>query len=114
LCAADFSDPSLAALAFGCSLARELGGALTILRGADSKRLLPGSWKARCALQPAVCHGKPYVEILRVAEEISADLIVIAVHGQCHRHDPVRLDDQSGREARDVSGAHAETLERRR
>jgi hypothetical protein len=43
LCAADFSDPSLAALAFGCSLARELGGALTILRGADSKRLLPGS-----------------------------------------------------------------------
>jgi nucleotide-binding universal stress UspA family protein len=31
---------------------------------------------------PRVVHGKPYVEILRVAAEAGADLIVIGVHGR--------------------------------
>jgi nucleotide-binding universal stress UspA family protein len=29
-----------------------------------------------------VCHGKPYVEVLRIAAERSVDLIVIGVHGR--------------------------------
>jgi nucleotide-binding universal stress UspA family protein len=35
-----------------------------------------------CATEPRVVHGKPYVEILRVAAEARADLIVIGVHGR--------------------------------
>jgi len=32
--------------------------------------------------QLAVRHGKPYVEILRAAEDVRADLIVMGVHGR--------------------------------
>ena len=32
--------------------------------------LVPEAVQARCASRPALRHGKPYVEILRVAEEI--------------------------------------------
>jgi nucleotide-binding universal stress UspA family protein len=118
LCAVDFSDPSLAALGFGCSLARESGAALTILHViewpwieppapafeelppeqaaalAEFRRYLeesargrletivPEELRARRTPQLAVRHGKPYVEILRVADEVSADLIVVGVHGR--------------------------------
>ena len=34
------------------------------------------------AMVPRVSHGKPYVEILRTAAEIGADLIVVGVHGR--------------------------------
>lgn len=44
--------------------------------------LVPEAVQARGAREPAVRHGKPYVEILRVAEEIRADLIVVGVHGR--------------------------------
>jgi nucleotide-binding universal stress UspA family protein len=36
----------------------------------------------RCAPLSRVVHGKAHVEILRVAGEISADLIVMGVHGR--------------------------------
>jgi nucleotide-binding universal stress UspA family protein len=38
--------------------------------------------EARCVTDPQVAHGKPYIEILRVAAAVRADLIVIGVHGR--------------------------------
>jgi nucleotide-binding universal stress UspA family protein len=37
---------------------------------------------AACAVNRTVCHGKPYVELLRLAAETGADLIVLGVHGR--------------------------------
>jgi nucleotide-binding universal stress UspA family protein len=118
LCAVDFSEPSLAALAFGCSLARESGAALTLLHViewpwvespapafdelpagqaaqlAEFRRyleasamarlqaLVPDAIQSRCTSQPAVTHGKPYVEILRVAGDVQTDVIIIGLHGR--------------------------------
>ena len=42
--------------------------------------LVPDSARAATALQ--LRHGKPYVEILRLAEETHADVIVLGVHGR--------------------------------
>jgi nucleotide-binding universal stress UspA family protein len=36
----------------------------------------------RCTVTARVSHGKPYVEILRVAADTGADLIVLGVHGR--------------------------------
>lgn len=36
----------------------------------------------RCASELRVVHGKPYIEILRVAADTRADLIVMGVHGR--------------------------------
>lgn len=44
--------------------------------------IVPADLRTRCNPQPAVRHGKPYVEILRAAEEIKADLIVVGIHGR--------------------------------
>ena len=44
--------------------------------------LVPDTFPARITVAPRVCHGKPYVEILRVAAEDRADLIVLGVHGR--------------------------------
>jgi len=44
--------------------------------------VVPGELRAHCTSQLAVRHGKPYVEILRAAEEVRADLIVVGVHGR--------------------------------
>lgn len=38
--------------------------------------------EGHCVIEPRVVHGKPYTEILRVATEDRADLIVIGVHGR--------------------------------
>jgi nucleotide-binding universal stress UspA family protein len=46
------------------------------------KSLRPRLNEGLCATEPRVVHGKPYVEILRVAAEARADLIVIGVHGR--------------------------------
>jgi nucleotide-binding universal stress UspA family protein len=40
------------------------------------------SGRDRCITAPRVVHGKPYVEILRLAAEDVADLIVMGVHGR--------------------------------
>ena len=44
--------------------------------------LAPGETRDRCAMTTRICHGKPYVEILRVAADTSADLIVLGVHSR--------------------------------
>lgn len=36
----------------------------------------------RCAVTAHVAHGKPYVQVLHMAAEIGADLIVLGVHGR--------------------------------
>jgi nucleotide-binding universal stress UspA family protein len=44
--------------------------------------LVPDTLPGRISVAPRVCHGKSYVEILRVAAEDQADLIVLGVHGR--------------------------------
>ena len=44
--------------------------------------LIQGAGTDRSAPKPRLRHGKPYIEILRVAAEERADLIVIGVHGR--------------------------------
>ena len=118
LCAMDFSDWSMTALALASSLARESHAAVTIVHViewpwqeppspelselppaqatalAEYRRYLEQRAMARLkALTPdavldpgatalQVVHGKSYVEILRVASEDTADLIVMGVHGR--------------------------------
>lgn len=44
--------------------------------------LVPAGTRDRCAMTTRISHGKPYVEILRVAADDNADLIVLGVHGR--------------------------------
>jgi nucleotide-binding universal stress UspA family protein len=44
--------------------------------------IIPEAVRIQCSPQIVIRHGKPYVEILRVAEEQRADLIVIGVRGR--------------------------------
>ena len=46
------------------------------------RALTPEAGEGHCVIEPRVAHGKPYTEILRVATEDRADLIVIGVHGR--------------------------------
>jgi nucleotide-binding universal stress UspA family protein len=48
--------------------------------GARLETLVPGALKARCTTR--VGHGTPYREILRVATDQRADLLVVGVHGR--------------------------------
>jgi len=111
LCAVDFSEASLRALEYALSFAQEAGGRVTLLHVVDgsaadapagSDRLTMGEYRgaresdARKRLGPLVppaarewCEpeavlaaGTPYREILRLAEERSADLIAMGVHGK--------------------------------
>jgi nucleotide-binding universal stress UspA family protein len=111
LCPVDFSDSSLAALEFAFSLAQEGEAELTILHvfewlpgdepltnrpfnvpeyrrevehDFDQKlhALVPDSVRAWCHPATRIGHGKPYREILGVATEENADLIVMGVHGR--------------------------------
>jgi nucleotide-binding universal stress UspA family protein len=43
---------------------------------------LPGALTTGCETVPLVTRGKAYAEILRVAAERQADLIVLGVHGR--------------------------------
>lgn len=111
LCPVDFSESSLAALDFAFSLAQEGDAALTLLhvfewpaedvplatrpfslpeyRQASERQamakldeLVPESIREWCRPSTRVSHGKAYREILRVADEDPADLIVLGVHGR--------------------------------
>ena len=44
--------------------------------------LVPDAVRNRCAPESRVANGKSYVEILHIATEIAADLIVMGVHGR--------------------------------
>jgi nucleotide-binding universal stress UspA family protein len=44
--------------------------------------ILPPDARSACSPESAIRHGKPYAEILRAAEEMSADLIVAGLHGR--------------------------------
>lgn len=111
LCAVDFSDASLRALDYAMSLAQESdatlvlmhvvdwaaetwaagthGGALadyTQARKTEAERLLrnaiPEPAREWCKPEILVAEGKPWREILRVARERQADLVVLGVLGR--------------------------------
>jgi nucleotide-binding universal stress UspA family protein len=109
LCPVDFSSSSLAALQLAFSMAEEADAALTVLHvldwDADQERSLAFDLpefrrrvedEARARLEelvtddartwckPSICvlEGKPYRQILKVAENEAADLIVIGVRGR--------------------------------
>ena len=44
--------------------------------------LVSDAVRDRCSVTVQVVHGKPYVQLLRVAAETGADLIVLGVHGR--------------------------------
>lgn len=111
LCPVDFSEPSISALAFAFSIAQESDARLAILHVfdwpsdeelsaegafdvADFRRriedrarhrldaLIPEDARNWCAPAPTLRHGKPYREILAVAEAERIDLVVMGVHGR--------------------------------
>lgn len=111
LCPVDFSDPSLAALEYAFSLAKEANAGLTILHVLDWPQegeprayrsfnvpeyqrmreeavrerfatLVPADAREWCTPATRIAHGKPYREILGVAAEDEMDLIVMGVHGR--------------------------------
>ena len=108
LCPVDFSDPSRSALRYASAVADHFGARLTILTVADpllaevsretgrvpsleeettqelerfcADILSPGT--APKTVEYKVAVGKPATEILRVADELKTDLIVISSHGR--------------------------------
>ena len=110
LCGADFSEASDHAAEYALSLAQEANGRLTLLHVVDwmpdknfakypqfdpaayrqvitreARRqlegLVPKEARDWCEPDLRISCGKPYREILRVAAEDQADLIVLGVHG---------------------------------
>jgi nucleotide-binding universal stress UspA family protein len=111
LCPVDFSESSFHALKYAISLAQEADGQLAVLhvvahefeytRGIEDAGMTVGDFlkEREAALQrqlqevvagaPEFCraeslmtHGKPWREVLRVAEEKQSDVIVMGVHGR--------------------------------
>jgi nucleotide-binding universal stress UspA family protein len=110
LCAVDFATLSLRAVEYSLSLAQESGGGLTLFNAlewfseepgwestisvADYRSQMEEQVKARldeivpadvrnwCDVKTVVRSGKPYRELLALAKETSADLIVMGVRGR--------------------------------
>jgi nucleotide-binding universal stress UspA family protein len=111
LCGIDFSEPSMTALRFALSLAKESNSTLTLLHVIEFPQegqlleTLPfdmGRYRAavqmdatrrlvelitddvRTWCQPAtkLVYGKPYEQILATASDMHTDLIVLGVHGR--------------------------------
>jgi len=112
LCAVDFSESSLDALALAINMAQEADAQLTLLHvvefspalseaslipaldlsrvreaaAADARRklhaLIPESARTYCTVETAVVEGRAYRDILRHATESQTDLIVMGVHGR--------------------------------
>lgn len=110
VCGIDFSDSSGRALQHTLSLAAETGGHVTLIHsvewmadvvpthsifdfkalgaslvseaGTRLERLVPSETREWCDVETIVCTGKPYQEILRLAAERQADLIVLGVQGR--------------------------------
>jgi nucleotide-binding universal stress UspA family protein len=112
LCAVDFSEPSLDALALAIDMAQEADAQLTLLHvvefppllsegatrpvpdlsgardaavteaGRRLEGLIPEEARTYCSVETAVAEGRPYRELLRHAAERRTDLIVMGVHGR--------------------------------
>jgi CPA2 family monovalent cation:H+ antiporter-2 len=110
LCPVDFSEPSLAALRFAFSLAEEADANVTVLHVFDwpaddqlfverfdvpeFRRVVEDQGRRRlealmtddlrlwCKPSAKLAHGKPYRQILDVAAQENADLIVIGIRGR--------------------------------
>jgi nucleotide-binding universal stress UspA family protein len=111
LCPVDFSEPSLNALRYAMSLAQEADARLNVLHVMDIpaeyesveygvfdlaqyrqdyaqsamqklKAAIPASARTYCSIEETFAVGKAYGEILRVASEQAAELIVMGVHGR--------------------------------
>jgi nucleotide-binding universal stress UspA family protein len=109
LCPVDFSDNSRAALRYATAVANHFGAQLTVLSvddpllaeaaattglvpslGAETSRelsrfygeTLPSSSEGPKPVHFRVAVGKPAPEILRVAQQLEADLIVMSSHGR--------------------------------
>jgi nucleotide-binding universal stress UspA family protein len=112
LCAVDFSPDSARALDHATSLARHGGGRLVLLHvvepipvgydpmvgpafdiagyeyrleesgRAQLQKLAPESAAAGCEVETVLARGRAYKEILRVAAERQADVIVLGAHGR--------------------------------
>jgi nucleotide-binding universal stress UspA family protein len=109
LCPVDFSSSSVAALRLALSMAEEADAALTVLHvvdwdtdaerslafdSADFHRRVGDEARARldalvtddarvwCKPSTRILEGKPYRQILKVAEDEAADLIIIGVRGR--------------------------------
>jgi nucleotide-binding universal stress UspA family protein len=53
-----------------------------VYRQARLKEAIPEAARAYCTIDVSLPTGTPYREILRVAEERKADLLVIGIHGR--------------------------------
>jgi nucleotide-binding universal stress UspA family protein len=112
LCPVDFSESSLAALAYALSIAQEADATLTILHAVDIppdlseymppvdlsldsiraaaianslkrlRELIPDSARTFCTVEATVVEGAAYREVLKAAAERHSDLIVMGVHGR--------------------------------
>lgn len=110
LCAVDFATPSLRAVEYSLSLAQEAGGRLTLFNAVEwfseepgwesavevpdyraqmeeqvLKRLqeiVPREVRDWCEVEVVVRSGKAYRQLLALAEEKNADLIVMGVRGR--------------------------------
>jgi nucleotide-binding universal stress UspA family protein len=112
VCAVDFSDCSMHALTYALSIAEESDANLTVLhvievppdlpaedaggpfdfreyvesslqtRMARLNTAIPDDARAYCRVDTLVTTGKAYREILRVAEERKAGLLVVGIHGR--------------------------------
>ena len=116
LCGVDFSDSGGRALEYALSLAQEAGAQLTLAHVLDTapdrhlaefvhfdaaayrrhvardrrdrlEALFPDSARDWCRPETKVAWGKPYVELLRLAEEDHSDLVVLGVRGSGPRVD---------------------------
>lgn len=102
LCPVDFSHPGKYAFDYACAVAKRHDASLEILHIAEASayaedELPPGQisveeslqqqlkeWakKADCPAETNLIAGIPYIEIVKRAEEIHADMIVIGTHGR--------------------------------
>ena len=112
LCAVDFSESSLDALAYAITMAEHVGAQLTLLHvvelppalieepttahvdlsrireaaAADARRklyeLIPEQARSSCTVEATVVEGRAYREVLQHAGERHVDLIVMGVHGR--------------------------------
>ena len=112
VCALDFSDCSMHALKYALSLAQEADGCLTVVHvlapdvlaqvGIGEEHVSVAEWQRRheaaarellatavprsatafCKAESMLLRGKPWREILRVASERQAELIVMGVQGR--------------------------------